>query len=579
MHTIENEFEACIDVIKQQTHQDFDYFVIENLPNKEAHDTLYQKFMDNADTYDLFVKIDADMVLCRTTFFEEVVKKMEDNPDIDDLQIAVHDFFTDTLIYGLHVYRNTVTWKTSKERIFVDRIEQINKRVNDKEELAPAAYHCPNPSLFQSFHYGLHKAVKVLQVGATIFDDFSSRFHLGNLKKIKEHYLKTNDLRLAFALIGADIALQKRYAHEEVNFDNGKVLLFWQSVQERPDVEVRKLADHITNQNHFLPNSWAYEWLLLKSHLNCSLYYYRRFYYFFLNRLKNKGLGVSNRIKSKIVGSCPTPAKNYIFYQKLVKSSRQGFPPICVYQMGKVGSTTVYQTLTKDKDVKNPVFHVHFFHKTNIERIKYKYRNSLSFPEHLNHTKKLLKYKKNGKTIYLVSMVREPIALMLSHIFHNPHIHRPFLVNENGEICVEATTKHIQSVLSESENNHSLTYKWFDDEFSKSVGINVTECDFNRKKGYGLTTYKNYRVLLLKLEALNTNYKDALSELLGFSVTDQPLYMNRNSATLSIEDFDYESFKSSLSISTQALRKIYSHPYIRFFYTEQETQHFIDKWS
>ena len=55
LHTIENEFPQCIEAIKNQTYQNFDYFVVENIPNKEAHDTLYRRFMDSADNYELFI--------------------------------------------------------------------------------------------------------------------------------------------------------------------------------------------------------------------------------------------------------------------------------------------------------------------------------------------------------------------------------------------------------------------------------------------------------------------------------------------------------------------------------------------
>lgn len=261
MHTIENEFEACVDAIKQQTHQDFDYFVIENLPNKEAHDTLYQKFMDNADKYDLFVKIDADMVLCRTTFFEEVVKKMRGNPDIGHLEVAVHDFFTDRLIYGLNTFRNTVKWDTrSCEVIFVDRIVESYNHTHDNYELAPAAYHCPNPSDFQAFHFGLHKAVKVIQINSPEINSSAAKEHWRNITLLHRNYSNKKDEKLGMAILGVHWALKQKATYKYVDFNNS-ITKEYVSTLNYDSNSVNKLVQNFLSY----PNGLLLEWTLFKS--------------------------------------------------------------------------------------------------------------------------------------------------------------------------------------------------------------------------------------------------------------------------------------------------------------------------
>jgi hypothetical protein len=76
LYTIENEFEDCCRSIRNQTYKNYDHLVIRNLPKKEAHNNLYQAFVDEADRYDLLVKIDADMVLCDENLFERIVKNL-----------------------------------------------------------------------------------------------------------------------------------------------------------------------------------------------------------------------------------------------------------------------------------------------------------------------------------------------------------------------------------------------------------------------------------------------------------------------------------------------------------------------
>ncbi len=63
LYCIENERDACVKSIEAQTHRDFDYFIVENLPKKEAHHQLYTRFAASATEYDIFVKLDADMVI------------------------------------------------------------------------------------------------------------------------------------------------------------------------------------------------------------------------------------------------------------------------------------------------------------------------------------------------------------------------------------------------------------------------------------------------------------------------------------------------------------------------------------
>lgn len=266
LYTIENEFEQCIAAIQSQTHQNFDYFVVEKLPNKEAHETLYNRFMNNADRYDFFIKIDADMVLVRKTFFEEVIKKMQQNPQVDNLEIAVYDFFTDRLIYGLHSYKNTVKWNKTNEIIFVDKnTQKINHLYYNKADLAPAAYHCPNPSKFQAFHFGLHKAVKVTQHTQYTFDYWGCKLHWDNILKIKKHYQKTKNNLLAYALAGAYIAIKQKLQPKHVNFDNCET----KKIFNKQTKNEKKLIHKINTLNFilfFIPNNILLQIIILKKH-------------------------------------------------------------------------------------------------------------------------------------------------------------------------------------------------------------------------------------------------------------------------------------------------------------------------
>ena len=221
LYAIENEFDECIASIKRQSYSDFEHFVIKNLPNKEAHDTLYATFMNRSDEFDLFLKVDADMVIEDKDLFAKIVRKFRSNDWLKDLEIAVYDFFSDQLIWGMHAYRSNVEWKQNKEELFVDLCPvDGSERIADDSELAPAAIHCKNPSPFQSFHCGVHRALKVLQPGRNAVLKEYSRHHWENLERTRRNFLLKQDRRLGFAVLGAEMTFKEEILPCHLSYSN-----------------------------------------------------------------------------------------------------------------------------------------------------------------------------------------------------------------------------------------------------------------------------------------------------------------------------------------------------------------------
>lgn len=209
MYCGENEFEDCVRSIEGQTGVEVEHFVVRDLPNKEAHDTLYRRFMDGADRCDVFVKVDADMVLVRDDLFDRIAAKFDALPKLKDLEIAVLDFFSDRLMPGMHAFRSTVTWQRNEESLFVDyNTFEPDERLRDDTELAPAARHCTNPSPFHAFHFGIHRALKVIQPGHTTINRVAGRDHWETLERTRAKFVRTGDLRIGLAVLGAEVALR-----------------------------------------------------------------------------------------------------------------------------------------------------------------------------------------------------------------------------------------------------------------------------------------------------------------------------------------------------------------------------------
>ncbi|WP_421875639.1 hypothetical protein [Marinoscillum sp.] len=248
LHCIENEFEDCLTALKAQTYQDWDYFVLRNMPNKEAHDSLYAEFMNKACDFDLFLKVDADMVITRNTFLQELIDQMNVNELFNHFRIGVFDHFTKRIIHAMHVYRSDVKWYKNEELYFVD---MVNNQVRTKtfikasDPLVPAANHCPNPSSFQSFHFGLHKVSKIIQTGASVKNEVMARVHLETVKRVFE--LHENNM----CLLGIVWAFSNKVSSKEVDYNSNSVLEAHQYYHNKPTHELEIIIGDWIKSNPF----------------------------------------------------------------------------------------------------------------------------------------------------------------------------------------------------------------------------------------------------------------------------------------------------------------------------------------
>ncbi|MFC2046002.1 hypothetical protein ACFLTC_00580 [Chloroflexota bacterium] len=211
LRTIENEFDECVAGIERQSYRDLEQFVFQNLPNKEAHDILYRSLMDCRHEFDLMIKVDADIVIGDRDLFAKIVAKFQADAQLRDLEIAVYDFFSDQLIWGMHAYRNTVRWQQSDEDLLVDYVPLAEgEYICDDSELAPAAFHCKNPSPFQGFYYGVHKALKMTQQGRKKRDYHQTLSKWDINERTRQHFRRARDRRVGLAVLGAELTFRGR---------------------------------------------------------------------------------------------------------------------------------------------------------------------------------------------------------------------------------------------------------------------------------------------------------------------------------------------------------------------------------
>jgi hypothetical protein len=136
--------------------------------------------------------------------------------------MAMLDFFSGDLMQGINAYRQGFPWQTEQQdSLFTDRVKiDPGRRLVTWTTFADAAIHCPNPSPFQAFHFGVHRGVKVVQPGASEHKTQTAEEQLIYLEKTYEHWRTRRDPRLGFAALGFELALTEAFAVEHLTYSN-----------------------------------------------------------------------------------------------------------------------------------------------------------------------------------------------------------------------------------------------------------------------------------------------------------------------------------------------------------------------
>lgn len=165
MYCGEGDITKCCEQILKQRDVEIEHLVIQNLSEKDAHNTLWSAWRERKNTFDLFVKVDADTVLSHEFVISNVAEIMKNNPRITGIQAPLQDYFTDDFINGLNCFSNRVTFLDTVDDLFCDRRVDVDHDIilgSDKvpDVLRPAGYHCYHSSEIQAFHFGVHRMLK-----------------------------------------------------------------------------------------------------------------------------------------------------------------------------------------------------------------------------------------------------------------------------------------------------------------------------------------------------------------------------------------------------------------------------------
>ena len=231
---------------------------------------------------------------------------------------------------------------------------------------------------------------------------------------------------------------------------------------------------------------------------------------------------------------------------------------IIIYQMGKVGSKSIHNSLLSNANIIIPVFHTHSIrHDSMYIDIKKIFR-------------KINIYRDKVK---IITITREPISRNISSFFESikifmPNINLDSINGNNSEQIVEQLIKNFFSKF-----HHTYPLTWYDVEFRNTTGVNIYELELGKKRIYCID---NIELLILRKEDDDKFKEDLIREffdlekfnLENVNISDQKKYSNI-----------YSTFLKTINFPKSYLDEMYNSKYTKHFYSVNEIKKFREKWE
>lgn len=255
---------------------------------------------------------------------------------------------------------------------------------------------------------------------------------------------------------------------------------------------------------------------------------------------------------------------------------------IIIYQMGKVGSTTIHTSL-EEASLPLPIYKVHFLSDEGMAHAVEFHQKTLKIPwENTPHiqTSEFLREKIQSDPTSkwkIITLVRDPIMREVSEFFQYVHSMYPELLDEAGNIEKARAIKLLQTKLMFYNPEKNYTCRWFDMEIKGMFGLDVFAHPFATDKGFSIIQHGNVDLLILRLEDLNRNFSEALSQFLHL---DSPIeIIKSNVRSEQKRGSTYAEVRQELKVRESVCRKIYASKYARHFYSDAEIEQLIERWS
>lgn len=264
------------------------------------------------------------------------------------------------------------------------------------------------------------------------------------------------------------------------------------------------------------------------------------------------------------------------FYLRYRQRKKFGIDtPILVYQMGKVGSSSLTHSLRK-LDLGVPVHYMSFLNRLDEFEALSKQRepdNRRVF-EMLATARAIRREMERHphKRWNLISLVRAPIPRLVSSFFEDIHVNFPNFPERFAEGTV--TAQELAEYFVAHYRDRTPLY-WFDLQVKQVFDLDVFATPFDCVRGYQIYDHERARLLILRLEDLNRVVTEAMREFLNLS--DFTL-IQRNIGQAKPTGALYREFVEILRLPDSFVAEWHTSRYAQHFYTPQELEASIARW-
>lgn len=247
--------------------------------------------------------------------------------------------------------------------------------------------------------------------------------------------------------------------------------------------------------------------------------------------------------------------------------------PIIIYTVGKVGSSTIANTL-RERGIQEVQPHSLWYSNiggyfvTPKEKKFRKFRNIFKTSTIRFKTKIfLLKIWCFGQEVKVITLYRDPVARNISAFFEQFH-------HLSDRSIVEYDVSELIDMFWEY-TNHSAPIDWFDLELKKVMNVDIYQHELDKNLGFVRFKEGRYDVLVLQMEKLSK----LNDEIADFVILPSFKMASTNRSDKKVYADVYRQFKDEICLPQTYLDKMYNTKVVKYFYTDEQILEFYNKWS
>lgn len=239
--------------------------------------------------------------------------------------------------------------------------------------------------------------------------------------------------------------------------------------------------------------------------------------------------------------------------------------PTLIYQMGKVGSSTVVRTLD-ELWTPSPIIRVHNLNPSKVARDVEALRESLGYLREHVVTSVVLARKQLDWGEFpcnVITLTREPVSRAVSFAFQDWKRQLPE-ISDLDELNPERMIELVMEKLRPG-SEHANPGQWFERELETVFGIDVLSIPYDFEQGYVTVRHGPVEVLVIRMEDLNRSLERGLADLYDLDCRD--IQMRRSNVGGNKEYADLLSrVKKQLTIPTSVGEHVWATDYAKHFY-------------